>query len=118
VAKAVYAVGDDIFLDLLKVKRADKSAQNPLDKKKGLEYVDLVESIYNGLKAEKNCLELKDLVIDGRDLIEMGFKEGREVGRALKFLFEKVLDDPGLNEKHVLTKLAAELLMIERKDKI
>ena len=115
VAKAVHTVGDDIFLDLLKVKRADKSAQNPLDKQKGLNYVDLIESIYNGLKSENSCLELKDLAIDGRDLLEMGFKEGREVGRALKLLFEKVLDDPSLNEKRFLSELAADLLVTGRK---
>lgn len=110
VAKAVHVVGDDIFPDLLKVKRADKSAQNPLDKQKGMDYVDLIESIYSGLKAGNNCLELKDLAINGRDLIDMGFKEGREVGRVLSHLFEKVLDDPALNEKHFLAELAAELL--------
>lgn len=118
VAKAVHAVGDDIFLDLLKVKRADKSAQNPSDEKKGLEYVDLIESIYSELKAGNNCLGLKDMAIDGHDLMEMGFKEGREVGRALKLLFEKVLDDPAFNDKGHLSKLAVELLASGCKDKI
>lgn len=110
VAKAVHAVGDDIFPDLLKVKRADKSAQNPFDKQKGMRYVDTIESLYYGLKAENKCLELKDLAINGRDLIEMGFKEGREVGQMLSLLFEKVLDNPALNEKRFLTEIAAELL--------
>ncbi len=117
VAKAVHAVGDDIFPDLLKVKRADKSAQSPLDKQKGIEYVSLVESIYTGLKIEKRCLGIKDLTINGRDLIEMGFKEGTEVGRVLTLLLEKVLDEPALNEKKVLTGLAAEI-MVERDNTI
>ena len=110
VAKAVHAVGDDIFMDLLKVKCADKSAQNPQDKEKGIKYVNLVESIYIGLKAGNNCLKLKDLAINGRDLMKMGFKEGREVGQTLSFLLEKVLDDPALNEKHFLAEIAADLL--------
>lgn len=115
VAKAVHAVGDDIFLDLLKVKRADKFAQNPLDKQKGMEYVDLIESIYNELKTENNCLKLKELAINGGDLIELGFEEGREVGQTLAFLFQKVLDDPALNDKQILSELAAHLL-IKRKE--
>jgi len=115
VAKAVNVVGEDIFLDLLKVKRADKSAQNPADKQKGLEYVDSIENIYFGLKAEKSCLELKDMALNGRDLLGMGFKEGREVGRILSILFEKVLDDPTLNEKRFLAELAAELLVKKKR---
>ncbi len=115
VAKAVHAVGDDIFLDLMKVKRADKFAQNPLDKQKGMEYVDLIESIYNKLKTENNCLKLKELAVNGGDLIELGFEEGREVGQMLAFLFQKVLDDPALNDKKILSELAARLF-IKRKE--
>lgn len=110
VTKAVHAVGEDIFLDLLKVKRADKTAQKPSDMQKGLEYVDLIESIYMELKAGNNCLKLKDLAVNGQDLVDMGFKEGRDVGRTLAFLFDKVLDDPALNKKHFLLELASELL--------
>lgn len=110
VAKAVNTVGEDIFPDLLNVKRADKSAQIPKDIKKGLEYVDRIESIYNGLKKEKHCLRLNDMAIDGNDLIGMGFEQGKEVGRILGLLFDKVLDDPALNERHILTELAEGLL--------
>ncbi len=107
VAKAVSVVGDDIFIDLLKIKRADKAAQNPSDLQKGIEYIDTIERIYIGLKADHYCLSLRDLAIDGRDLVALGFQEGKEIGRMLKFLFEKVLEDPAFNEKERLKELAA-----------
>jgi tRNA nucleotidyltransferase (CCA-adding enzyme) len=110
VAKAANAVGEDIFADLMNVKRADKSAQIPKDIKKGLQYVDRIETIFYELKKEKHCLRLKDMAINGSDLIEMGFEQGKEVGVVLGLLFDKVLDDPSLNERRFLTELAEELL--------
>lgn len=114
VAKAVYTVGEDIFPDLLKVKRADKRAQIPSGIREGLEYVDSVEKIYMEMKSENQCLALKDMAINGHDLLGMGFREGREVGRVLSKLFEKVLDDPSLNEKNALAKLAKGMLQKKR----
>lgn len=107
VAKAVNAVGEDIFLDLLDVKRADKSAQISSDVQKGLEYMDLIEKIYNDMKMEKYCFELKDLAINGEDLIRMGFKEGKEIGRTLDILLDKVMENPSLNDKKLLIGIAS-----------
>ena len=110
VAKAVSAVGEDLFEDLLKVKRADISAQNPAYAGEGIEYIDRISKIYRELLEASNCLKLRDLAINGQDLIDLGFHEGREIGRALAVLFEKVLEDPSLNDKAVLTRMAGEML--------
>ncbi len=110
VARAVNVVGDDIFMDLLKVKRADMAAHNPPVIQKGIEYADEIERIYAELKEDHCCFSLKDLAIDGNDLLALGFQEGRELGRTLKLLFERVLEDPTLNEKEKLKELAAEML--------
>jgi tRNA nucleotidyltransferase (CCA-adding enzyme) len=118
VAKAVNTVGEDIFPELLEVKRADKTAQNPKDIKKGLEYVDHIERIYLELKESKSCFDLKGLAVKGQDLIEIGFKEGKEVGRMLNILLDKVLDNPLLNEKSYLRELAAELYKSRKLNKL
>lgn len=110
VAKAVVMVGQDIFSDLLKVKRADKLAQSPSYRRKGLDYIDSVEKIYFELKAKKCCLKLKDLEVNGRDLINIGFKEGKEVGRTLSELLGMVLKNPELNEKKILLEYAEGML--------
>ncbi len=110
VAKAVSVIGGDLFEDLLKVKRADKAAQNPGDVDEGVGYVDRIEKIYMELLEGNSCLRLSDLAVNGRDLIGLGFKEGREIGEALNLLFEKVIEDPSLNDKAVLMRLAAETL--------
>lgn len=110
VAKAVNAVGDDIFIDLMKVKRADKRGQIPKDIEKGIRYVDAVERLYFELKEGNGCFSLKSLAISGRDLLNLGFSQGREVGIALKLLLDRVLEEPSINEKQYLTEIAKELL--------
>ena len=50
----------------------------------------------------------KFLNITGKDIISLGFDEGKIVGEILKYLEEKVLDDPSLNRKDLLINLAIE----------
>ena len=57
-----------------------------------------------------NCFGVKDLAINGRDLIKMGFKEGKEVGKTLNILLDKVMENPMLNKKELLCEMASELL--------
>lgn len=109
VAKAVCTAGEDIFEDLLKVKAADKMAQNPKYSEKGINTVKEVEGIYLELKRNGRCMGLKDLAINGSDLTGKGWPQGREIGRVLKLLLERVINEPGLNQRDRLLKLADEL---------
>ena len=43
-----------------------------------------------------------DLSINGKDVIERGFPEGRAVGEILEKVLLKVLETPSLNEREVL----------------
>ena len=56
---------------------------------------------------EKNqALSLKDLAINGKDLIAIGIPAGKQLGAILNELFEAVLEDPTLNEKEKLLEIA------------
>ncbi|HUQ42002.1 MAG TPA: HD domain-containing protein [Candidatus Limnocylindrales bacterium] len=58
-----------------------------------------------------NALSVRDLEIDGNDLkADLGMPEGREIGRVLNALFERVLDDPALNTRDTLLAMAKEEL--------
>lgn len=109
VAKAVNTVGEDIFPDLVKVKRADKSAQSKKYMGKELEYIATVEKIYAELLAGKSCFKLEDLAVKGSDLIDIGFREGKEIGRVLSALLDKVLEDQSLNDRDTLLRIAREM---------
>jgi tRNA nucleotidyltransferase (CCA-adding enzyme) len=51
---------------------------------------------------ERPPVSFKDLAINGKDLIELGYKEGKEIGQMLKELLNLVLEKPALNQKKIL----------------
>jgi tRNA nucleotidyltransferase (CCA-adding enzyme) len=69
--------------------------------------------------AEEPAASVRDLAIDGNDVIELllrrgsvvaGFRGDPRVGRILRALFERVTDEPQLNERSILLRLAEELV--------
>ena len=66
-----------------------------------------VRGILGELKAEDACLNLKDLAVNGNDLMALGF-HGKELGTCLDALLEQVVDERMPNEKKVLLAFAAE----------
>ena len=51
---------------------------------------------------------LKNLAINGNDLIELGIPKGEKIGEVLNALHEKVLDEPELNTKEKLLEISKE----------
>jgi len=64
---------------------------------------------------QQEPLSIKELDVDGNDLIELGIKPGKEIGSILNLLLERVLENPDLNRKDLLLEIAkAEYGMKER----
>ncbi|WP_138160327.1 CCA tRNA nucleotidyltransferase [Peptoniphilus catoniae] len=57
------------------------------------------------LNEDKNISKKNYLRINGKDIINLGFKEGKIIGEILEFANELVLDDPSLNQRETLLKL-------------
>ncbi len=104
VKRAVNAVGEDIFLDLLQIKRADAKAQNFKLTKPRLSVYDEQEALYYAIKENKEPFSVKNLDINGRDLMALGY-QGKEIGDALHKLLEHVLEYPEDNIKDILIKI-------------
>ncbi|MDO8685194.1 MAG: HD domain-containing protein [Clostridiales bacterium] len=99
--KMIAGAGID-FLELMKVREADKRAQNPAMLAPKLEKIVKLREIYMEILAEGSCISLNNLAIDGNDLLAYGIPEGPEIGRILNDLLELVLENPALNEKSIL----------------
>ena len=89
IGSAVRALGEENFRRLLAVKRADNRAQAP-EYRLVCQKIDRAEEILEELLRKKQCLCLKDLAVNGNDLLALGY-EGREIGAALERLLEGVI---------------------------
>ena len=66
-------------------------------------------SLFKSILEAGDCTCIKDLAVNGRDLMETGIPAGKAVGNTLDHLLDKVLADPSLNTKEKLLKLATDL---------
>jgi tRNA nucleotidyltransferase (CCA-adding enzyme) len=93
--------GEKTIRQLLKVKRADCKAQNP-NLIYRLKDIDKLESMVDEIIKEGQCFRIKDLAVNGNDLINDGIKEGIEVGKILKFLLDAVINGRCENKRESL----------------
>ncbi len=111
IRRAIHRVGKEQYPALFEVERADTMAKSLYHREEKLEYLAEYERIYQEIIEKKQCLTLKDLAVDGRDLMQLGMKPGKELGETLQRLLGHVLDFPEDNTREDLLKL----LKIERK---
>ncbi len=64
--------------------------------------VHCIRKLWKEIVADGDCVRMKDLAVSGDDLLALGMKPGRELGEALGFLFEQVIEKPKLNQKELL----------------
>jgi len=89
--------GDELLFDLLDHKQADLLGKGgaPLDDQ--LERLARFRAV---VKAERrNPHRIRDLAINGDDLIRLGYRPGPALGRELNALLEQVVTEPELNTR-------------------
>jgi tRNA nucleotidyltransferase (CCA-adding enzyme) len=138
VKKAVSAIGEDTFLDIIKVKEAILNAEmnsynnnsNNNDSYKSnnnndsiltrftrheylaeeIKKINAVRDIYHAAKEKGECMSIKDLAVSGNDIINIGFKESKQVGEILEKLLDYVIENPCNNRKKELLVYASRFL--------
>jgi tRNA nucleotidyltransferase (CCA-adding enzyme) len=108
--KAINKIGADIMDLLFEVKKADLLAQNPMTWEDKVKHLNQAVQLYHEVMDKKECVNLKMLEINGKELIELGFKPGVVIGEVLNHLLEQVLDNPDLNNKQALLDMAKAML--------
>ena len=102
----VVDIGVDHFLDFMKLKLADAYAhQLSKDTKYAIDYPDKIYERFDKILEENQALSVRDLNINGYDLIDLGLK-GKQIGECLDYLVEEVLEDATLNNHEKLIELA------------
>lgn len=101
-------IGESTFRDLLKVKEADIKAQNLEYYQDRHDKLERVKIILEDVLNDNECFSKKDLAINGTDLMQMGYPEGKQIGEIINKLIDIVLDDPTLNTKEKLVEIVKE----------
>lgn len=112
VKRMLARTGENLFLKLLLLQEADNRAKNLkfLDDK--LSKLQAVYEQCQTIIAERQPYQISQMQINGRDLLKIGFKAGREIGDMLKLLLDEVVIDPSLNTRDYLIKRA---IMLKKK---
>lgn len=105
----LHRVGPDRLMDLLEVKRADICGQNP-DLLGRLREIDALSDHVRRLIEQNTCYSLRDLAVNGRDLMDLGVSPGPMLGQLLEDLLEAVIEEACPNEKAALLELASSWL--------
>ena len=94
-------IGKDLISDLIHIKYCDNSAQNP-EYFRGEEFYKTTYEMINKILDNQECFSIKDLKINGNDLISMGFK-GKDIGKILNTILDLVIKEKIKNEMSEIT---------------
>lgn len=100
VKKLMSLIGDNLFLELMEMKKCDNSAKNDFVLEQNIPLDNLIKAAHRIIE-NNECRSLKNLDISGNDLIKAGL-QGAEIGEALNKLLNLVIEGKLLNEKDKL----------------
>ena len=97
-------LGADRVERLLQLQEADMGSKGTGKQDQLLQFSQ-VRALLAEIKAENACLQLKDLAVNGNDLLALGLT-GKQIGETLSSLLEQVMDDVLPNDRSVLLEAA------------
>lgn len=100
-------IGEELIYDLIEIKRCDNSAQNP-QFYRGDGFYKSTYDMIDEIIAEKECFSLKDLKINGNDLLRMGY-EGKKIGEILRKCLDGVIDGEIKNDYEEIKEFIKEI---------
>ncbi|SKC70221.1 CCA tRNA nucleotidyltransferase [Maledivibacter halophilus] len=107
--RLINRVGRENIDKLFKLQRADvKGGKTPCD----FSNINKAKKISEKILNEKHPLTVKDLDINGHDLMKIGARQGKEIGIILNKLLNMILDNPDLNRKDILISKAKNMLKL------
>lgn len=89
--KIMSKIGKDLIYDLIHIKYCDNSAQKS-EYFRGEDFYNKTYSMIDEIISQKECFSVKDLKINGDNLIAMGYK-GKEIGKILNDVLECVINE-------------------------
>lgn len=110
VNKWLNKIGESQLVRLIEIKKADIKGQKPNYEKSWIDSLDEVKPIIEEVIKENSRFSTKALSINGGDLIQAGFKPGKELGEVLQTLVDAVVNGKVQNEKEELLDFAQSVI--------
>lgn len=105
-------LGCDTVLRLLQLQEADMGSKGT-GLAENAQSFDQIRQLIDEIQSENACLSIKNLAINGSDLIDLGFAPGKKLGACLQQLLEQVLDEKLSNDRDALLETAEKILSQE-----
>ncbi len=93
--------GEEVARQLLLIKRADESAKGTREQSDIDGQIHELETVLNEVLAEQLCFSLKDMAVNGRDMLALGCR-GKAVGECLEYLLSRLLEESLQNDREAL----------------
>ena len=106
-------LGEKQFRRLLEVRRCDVSGQNPACLSERLARINRLEALLDEAMEQAGQFHIKDLDIDGSDLIQIGYTPGSSIGSTLSKLADQVVEGVMENKRDILLREAGRWLIRE-----
>ena len=104
IRRAMARVGEEDFPLLFEVRYADTMAQSDFQRDDKLLVIEQCKAVYKEILDRKDCVNLKNLAVKGKDLIDLGIAPGKTLGNILSAMLMDVIEHPEHNTKEYLLK--------------
>lgn len=95
-------IGEEQLLRLLDIRMADILAHAEGTQESRIERCVAVRELVNSIIVEEQCFAIKDLLICGTDILNLGVPQGKLVGEILNHLLDKVIGGELDNKRETL----------------
>ena len=103
-------LGADAMQKLMLIQRADILAQSPFKREEKLSNLSAVSEELNRIITSGECYSLRQLAVNGSDLLHIGIGSGVQIGQTLDTLLDKVIGGELPNEKEALLSYAKNMI--------
>ena len=93
-------LGQETVYQILSLQQADNSNKGTAKSEENEKYVQILD-VLEEIRSEDGCLSLKDLAVNGNDLVKIGFS-GRTIGTMLNWLLDQVMEETLPNDREIL----------------
>ena len=95
-------IGEDNFRRLLHVRMADIKAHAKGTQESRIERCNALRVILDEVIEQEQCFSMKELAINGNDVMSLGVPQGKNVGVILRYILDMVINEELPNEKDIL----------------